>query len=127
MNEKLFHLRRFYFSFLFGSFIYLAILLLVIGKDTKPAEITVVDRLLLGITGIAPAYIFLLKSRKKLFKAENYIKALLIGELPLLVGTVLSIWKGNYIYFFLAYPIFLITALLLLPTKKSVENAGGMD
>ncbi|MDQ7055122.1 MAG: hypothetical protein Q9M89_00880 [Persephonella sp.] len=51
MDEKIFHLRRYYFSFLYLSFVYVAVLLLVLGKDVKPAQITDIEGITLGSMG----------------------------------------------------------------------------
>ena len=122
MDKKIFNLRRYYFSFLYLSFIYVAVLILIIGKSVKPAKITDTDGIILGSMGIVPAVIIILRKIRYVYEKGIYIKLLLLGQLPLVVGTIFSIFKSNYVYFFVEYPIFLLTYLLLLPTGKAVKN-----
>ncbi|WP_456392134.1 hypothetical protein [Persephonella sp.] len=122
MNEKIFHLRRYYFSFLYFSFVYLALLILVLRNNVKPVETGFVEQLLVGITAVVPAYILFKRKTGYIFGKNTYMKLLVLGQLPLVLGTLLSLMASNYIYFFLSYPIFLIAFLLLLPTRKAVER-----
>ncbi len=122
MNEKLFDLRRFYFSFLYLSFIYLGILLLILGSRVKHSQPDLISQTLLGLTGTVPAVILFLKKTRYIFEKKVYIKLLIFSQIPIIVGTVLSMIHFNYIYFLISYPIFLAGCLLLLPTKKSVEG-----
>ncbi|WP_293444688.1 hypothetical protein [Persephonella sp.] len=122
MNEKLFDLRRFYFSFLYLSFVYLGILLLILGSSVKHSQPDVMSQTILGLTGIVPAVILFLKKTRYIFEKKVYIKLLVFSQIPLIIGTVLSIVHFNYTYFLISYPIFLASCLLLLPTKKSVER-----
>ncbi len=122
MDEKIFNLRRYYFSFLYLSFIYVAVLIIVIGKGVKPVEITDVEGIILGGLGIIPAVIIILRKIRYIYEKNVYIKLLLLGQIPLVVGTFFSILKSNYVYFFVEYPLFLLTYILLLPTRKAVKN-----
>ena len=122
MDEKIFNLRRYYFSFLYLSFVYVAVLILVIGKSVKPAQITDIEGIILGSIGVIPAAIIVLKKIKHIYEKSIYTKLLLLGQLPLVVGTIFSIFKSNYVYFFVEYLLFLLTYLLLLPTRKAVKN-----
>ncbi|WP_096999704.1 hypothetical protein [Persephonella hydrogeniphila] len=125
MNEKIFNLRRMYFSFLYTSFIYIGLLLLILGKNVKPVKISFFEESVMAITGIIPAIIFFLKKTGYIFEEKRYAVLLLIGQIPLITGSLLSFIYSNYIYFFISYPIFLLVALVLLPTKKSVEKKDG--
>jgi len=124
MNEKLFDLRRFYFSFLYGSFVYLGILLIFLGKDVKPSEPDMVSQMIIGLTGIVPAVILFLRKTRYIFEKRMYVRLLILCQIPLITGMVLSMIKLNYIYFLISYPIFVAGSLILLPTRKSVEGKG---
>ncbi len=122
MNEKIIDLRRFYFSFLYVSFIYLGVLILLLGNNVKPSEPDLTTQTLIGFTGVIPAVIYFLKKSKYIFEKKLYIKLLIFCQIPLIVGTVLSLIHLNYIYFLISYPIFITGCLILIPTKKSVKG-----
>ncbi|MBK3331876.1 hypothetical protein GWK41_02190 [Persephonella atlantica] len=122
MDEKIFNLRRYYFSFLYLSFIYVAVLIMVIGKGVKPVQITDIEGIILGSVGIVPAVIIILRKIRYIYEKSVYIKLLLLGQIPLVAGTFFSIFKSNYVYFFVEYPLFLLTYILLLPTRKAVKD-----
>ena len=122
MNEKLFDLRRFYFSFLYLSFIYLGILLLFLGKRVKPLEPDITWEIIIGLTGVVPAVILFLKKTRYIFEKRIYIRLLILSQIPLIVGAAVSVINLNYTYFLISYPIFIAGCLILLPTKKSVER-----
>ena len=125
MNEKLFNLRRLYFSFLYASFIYIGMLLLVLGKNVKPVKTDLFEESIIALTGIIPALALFLRKTGYIFEEKKYVFLLLTGHIPLITGTVLSFLHSNYIYFFISYPIFLLVAFILLPTKRSVEKKDG--
>lgn len=122
MNEKLFDLRRFYFSFLYLSFIYLGILLISLGNRIKHSEPDLAPQIVIGLTGIVPAVMLFFKRTRYIFEKKVYISLLILSHIPLIVGTVISLIYLNYIYFLISYPIFIAGCLILLPTKKSVER-----
>ncbi len=122
MNEKLFDLRRFYFSSLYLSFLYLGILLLILGSSVKSSEPDIISRTLIGLTGVVPAVILFLKKTRYIFEKKLYIKLLIFSQIPLITGTALSMIHFNYTYFLISYPIFIVGCLILLPTRKSFER-----
>lgn len=127
MSEKLFKLRKYYFSFLYLSFVYLAILMLILGKNVKTFQLDFIIETILIITGIIPATFYLLRKTKYIFTENIYIKLLIVGQIPLLIGFLLSFFLKNYIYFLIAYPIFLLAYLVIIPTKKAVEGKGELS
>ena len=122
MKEKLFDLRRFYFSFLYLSFVYLGILLIFLGNNVKPSQPDIISQTVIGLTGVVPAVILFFKKTKYIFEKKRYIRLLIFSQIPLIVGTALSMIHFNYTYFLISYPIFIAGCLILLPTKKSVEG-----
>jgi len=122
MDEKIFQVRRYYFSFLYLSFLYLAVLILILRNNVKPVESEFLDQLIVGLTAVVPAYILFKRKTGYIFDKKIYLRLLTLGQIPLVIGTLLSLMTTNYIYFFLSYPIFLISFLLLLPTKGAVER-----
>ncbi|WP_457639989.1 hypothetical protein [Persephonella sp.] len=125
MNDRIFELRRFYFTFLYLSFVYLGLLMLVLGKNVKPVNPGMFEQLLIGLSAVIPAYILFKRKTSYIFEKKEYLKLLTAGQIPLIIGTALSAVYSNYLFFFLSYPIFLTAFFILLPTKKAVERKDG--
>ncbi|WP_051654768.1 hypothetical protein [Persephonella sp. IF05-L8] len=123
MSEKLFQLRRFYFASLYFSLFYIALLIIIFkGRNIQPVEFSSLDYIVLGIISLVPAAIFFIKQIKYVYEKNIYFVMLIFGEIPLIIGFIYSLIKGNSIYLIISYPVFLLGYLLLLPTKKAVEG-----
>ena len=123
MSEKLFQLRRYYFAFLYFSLFYIAVLIILLkNKNTQPAEFSLVDYVVFGVISCIPAAIFFIKQARYIYEKTIYLVLLSFGEIPLIVGFVYSLIKGNSIYLIVSYPVFILGYLILLPTKKAVEG-----
>ncbi len=123
MSEKLFQLRRFYFASLYFSLFYIALLIIIFkGRNIQPVEFSSLDYIVLGIISLVPAAIFFIKQIKYVYEKNIYFVMLIFGEIPLVIGFIYSLIKGNSIYLIISYPVFLLGYLLLLPTKKAVEG-----
>ncbi|NPA12970.1 MAG: hypothetical protein GXO45_03165 [Aquificae bacterium] len=124
MGERLFHLRRYFFASLYTSFIYLALLILILRKDVSPMDTNQINQLIAGLTGVIPAFLWIRKKTNYIFLEDRYKKLLFIGHLPLIVGFILSVVNDNYIYFFITYPVFLLGHLIIFPTEREVSKGG---
>ena len=123
MSEKLFQLRRFYFASLYFSLFYIALLIIIFkGRNIQPVEFSSLDYIVLGIISLVPAAIFFIKQIKYVYEKNIYFVMLIFGEIPLVIGFIYSLIKGNSIYLIISYPVFLLGYLLLLPTKKAIEG-----
>ncbi len=120
--ENLLKIRQVYFAFLFSSFLYFALLILIIGKDTLDFKIGIFEEILLLIGSSIPAVIFFLKRRLKLLNKENMIKLSVIGHVPLLIGFFLALLNKNYLFLISMFPVFFLGYLIILPTKKNLRG-----
>ncbi len=120
--ENLLKVRQIYFGFLFSSFIYFALVILIIGKNTKKFEVDIFDEILLVFGSVIPAVIFFLKYRFKFLDKNNIIKLSILGHIPLLVGFLLAIINKNYLFLISMFPVFFLGYLIILPTEKNIRG-----
>ncbi len=118
----LFQLRKTYFGFLFSVFIYFSLLLLILGKDVRPFNMSVFEEVLIFIASVIPALIFILKLKYKKFSKEIFLKLNLLNQVPLIIGFILSLLDKNYLYFLIMFPVFLLGVIFLIPTEKNIKG-----
>ncbi|WP_457641917.1 hypothetical protein [Persephonella sp.] len=122
MSKTLFELRRLYFVSLYTSFLYISLLLIIIRKNVKPAEIGIFDQIIFLVGSLIPAIFFILKRVKNIYIKNFYKKILFAGHIPLVIGFLMSlIWK-NYLYFLIMFPVFILAYLIIIPTEKAVSR-----
>ncbi len=115
MNVEIIRKRKLYFSFLFASFIYIGLLMILI-RNPLPFNFDLFVEILLFVGALTPAFIFFL--RKKL----DYKFILAVGHFPLLIGFILSVIYQNMIYFLIMFPVFILGYLLIVPLEKGEKN-----
>ena len=120
MDEQITALRKYYFSFLYFSIIYFAVAILVVGKRGIIEEPELGQKFLLILTGLIPTFLFLYRFRfkKKFFYLSTYIKLLAIGELPIIIGFIMTLFSFNYYFILISFLIYILSYLVLLPVKK---------
>ncbi len=114
MDKKLIKKRQFYFGFLFLSFIYFGIAMLVV-KQAKPLSFDLFQEVLIVIAGLIPAVLFFL--RKK-YETKKYLFLLAIGQIPIVLGFLLSILYENLFYLIIMFPVFILGYLVIIPVKE---------
>ncbi len=115
MKQVLLEKRKYYFIFLFSSFVYIGLLILII-KNPAPFSLTVLDNVILGIGALVPAFLFFLRKTAK-EDVDKYKKILVLGHLPLLIGFFLSLLKMNLMYFLVMFPVFVLGYLIIIPKE----------
>ncbi len=115
MNTGIIKKRKLYFSFLFASFIYIGLLMILI-RNPRPFMLNTFTEIFLSIGAITPALIFFLK------KKVDYKNVLILGHFPLIIGFFLSLIYQNIIYFLIMFPVFILGYLLILPLEKGENN-----
>jgi asparagine N-glycosylation enzyme membrane subunit Stt3 len=107
--DQLLEKRRLYFAFLFSSFIFFALLILL-KIPLNPFDIGY-PVYILSIFSVLPAYLFF--GRKKI----SFKNQLILGYVPLIAGFVISIIFNNSIYFLISFPIFLLNYIIIMPRR----------
>ncbi len=122
MNREIFKKRQFYFGFLFSSFIYFGILMLILKKiNPFSPDLTAYSLMISG--SVVPGALFFLKKKGK--KLKNYIYLLSLGHIPLIVGFFLSLFYKNFGYFLLMFPVFVLGYLVLIPLEEKKDGLHG--
>jgi len=116
--KNIFELRRLYFIGLFSSIIYPSLLIIILGK-TPLKDVSFFYVSLIAFSSTIILEIMYLKVKNLLYK--YYKLALSAGHSPLILGFLLSIIEKNYLYILIAFPVFLIIYLILIPVKSN-EN-----
>ena len=116
--DNTFYLRRYYFTGLFSSIFYFALLLIIIGKAQNP-QVKDIYIYLITFTSIFIPYFVYLRVKGKLFKLNIYKINLAIGHIPLMFGFLFSFIEKNYVYLLASFPIFFINYLILMPWSKN--------
>lgn len=114
MKTEIIKKRKLYFGFLFSSFIYLGLLMILI-REPNPFKIDIVSETFSILGALTPALIFFLR------KKVSYKNILIIGQFPLFVGFILSIFYQNILYFLIMFPIFILGYLIILPLEKGED------
>jgi len=122
MNPNLIYVRKTYFSFLFSSFIFFSMLILIIGKNTSPLNITGTFKIVSVLLAFIPTGLFLYRWKKRKVDKKTFLKLCIIGYIPIAVGTFFSIFYKNYLYFVLLFPIFFLSYLVIVPTQNFIED-----
>jgi len=120
--ENLLKLRQIYFGFLFSSFLYFAVVILVLGKNTKKFEISFFDEVLFIFGSVVPAVLYFFKRKERFLNQKNLIKFSIIGQIPLLIGFFLAIINKNYLFLISMFPVFFLGYLIILPTEKNIRG-----
>ncbi|NPA53416.1 MAG: hypothetical protein GXO21_01970 [Aquificae bacterium] len=115
MDEILIKKRQYYFGFLFFSFVYFGLAILLLDK-TQPFSLNIYQQIPMIIGAIIPAILFFLKKLENNLK--NYILLLFLGQIPLIIGFVLSIIYKNLLYLIVMFPVFILGYLILLPVER---------
>ncbi|GAB6071925.1 hypothetical protein JCM14244_03020 [Venenivibrio stagnispumantis] len=104
--------RQIYFGFLFSVFIIIAILILLFRKSSN-LNLENSYIFIISLTSfILPLLLFY---RKKI----SFIKLCLIGYIPAIVGFIISLINQNYFYFFVAFPIFVLSYIVIIPFEEN--------
>jgi len=114
MDRILAKKRQYYFGFLFFSFVYFGIAILII-KEIKPFSLEILQEFFLILGALIPAVLFFL--RNKLVTLRGYIILLLIGQIPMVIGFLLSVFYKNYIYIMMMFPVFVLAYLIVIPLE----------
>ncbi len=119
MNGKIIAVRKYYFIFLYSSIIYFAIAILIVGKRGLLGEPKFWQNFLLILTALIPTFLFLYRIRfkEKFFNLSTYIKLLVVGELPIITGFILTLFSFNYYFISISFLIYILSYLVLLPVK----------
>ena len=122
MNKNLIYSRKIYFSFLFSTFIFFSLSMIILRQNLKPLVIDFTFETISIALSFIPAGVFLYRWKKKKVNTKTFIKLCIIGYIPIIVGFLLSLVYKNYIYMVLLFPIFLLSYLILVPTQNFIEE-----
>ncbi len=122
MNKNLILARKIYFSFMFSSFIFFALLILIIGKNLNPFIPDPVFKITSFMSALIPAGLFIYRWKSKKVNTRTFFKLSFIGYIPVIVGFIISILYKNYLYFVLLFPVFFLSYLVIVPTKNFIEE-----
>jgi len=114
--KNIFELRRLYFIGLFSSIVYFPLLTLILGK-VPFKDVSFLGVVIIAISSTVIFEIVYLKTKGKLY--EYYKLVLSAGHSPLLIGFLLSVIEKNYLYILMAFPVFLIIYILLIPKGEN--------
>jgi len=117
MEKEIFKKRQYYFGFLFSSFVYIG-LLIIIQKKTLPLNFGFYQQIFSFIGATIPALLFFLKKAGIDKNLRGYIYLLATGHIPLIIGFFLSIIFKNMLYILLMFPVFILGYLILIPVNR---------
>lgn len=115
--NNFFKLRQYYFSFLFSSFFYISVLIIVSGK-LKPQPIKDTYIYLLSISSLIILFTAFKRIKGNIFDIKIYRIYLILNQLPLIMGFFFSLTGKNYIYILNGFLIFLIGYMILIPWSR---------
>ncbi len=115
MKKDFIRKRQYYFGFLFFSFIYFGVAMLLV-KNVKPADFGLVQQGVMIIGAFIPALMFFL--RNKMVTIKKYLLLLLLGQIPMVVGFVLTIFYKNFLYLLIMFPVFVLGYLIIIPIER---------
>ncbi|RMA97528.1 hypothetical protein [Hydrogenothermus marinus] len=116
--DNLLKKRQLYFASLFSSFIYFALIIILVGK-IKPYPIKDFYIYILTATSIVILITAFFTIKGKLLDLKSYKLFLILNHIPLLLGFLLTIIGKNYIYILNGFFIFLIGYMILIPRGKN--------
>ncbi len=122
MNPELIISRKIYFSFLFSSFIFLALLIMFFGKNISPLKFDTLFIVVSIAVSFIPAGLFLFRWYKKKVSKGTFIKLCVLAYIPVILGFLLSILYKNYLYFVLLFPVFFLSYLIIVPTNNFISK-----
>ncbi len=110
-------LRQWYFASLFSIFVYYGILVIILGK-TQNIHINDIYVYVIAFSSLVEIFAVWFRIKGKLFKENIYRIFLILGHLPTILGFIFSLIEKNYLYFLIAFPVFIVIYVTLIPWSK---------
>jgi uncharacterized membrane protein len=110
--------RKYFFIALYQTVLYLPLALLIVGKNANFQTSFFNLFIFFVILSLIPIGLFIYRFKSKKLNLQKYKILLIVANIPIILGFIITIFSKNYIYLMLSFPITIFAIFTLIPIKK---------
>jgi len=121
-NTDIIGYRKYFFIALYQTIVYFPLAIILVGKRATFNLSFLSIFVFLIFLLIIPIGLAIYRIKKKNIDLKQYKFLLLIANIPLILGFLITVIQGNYLYIMVSFLITIVSIFILTPIKKLKAN-----